>query len=115
MLRQNPVLAMLLLAASAHANAAPPCAIAGERVQWAADACMLELQTDDEIAAGDCIAAELARPYADDCTAKAALKRAMCERIAARDGIAVGACVDDPGFMGQTVRNGGVGAAGTRQ
>ncbi|OGA17781.1 MAG: hypothetical protein A3I63_09950 [Betaproteobacteria bacterium RIFCSPLOWO2_02_FULL_66_14] len=71
---------------------------------------MLTLQTDDEIAAGDCIAREIEIASKDACRAKLQHKRAMCEFVIARDGDGtIERCVADRGFAGSTVRNGGVG------
>jgi hypothetical protein len=87
------------------------CPIDGEVVQWAADYCMLALETDDEIAASDCIATELQREYASACAAKQQLKFAQCE-LAISKGLRSGTpaqCAQDPDFAGNTVRNQGVG------
>lgn len=86
------------------------CPIQGELMHWIADWCMLTLGTDDEIAAGDCIARELEVASKDACKAKLQFKSAMCGVVIARDGSGtVERCVADRGFAGGTVRNGGVG------
>ena len=98
--------------AGGRARAAPACEVEGERVQWAADVCMLQLQTDDEIAASDCLAAEGKRRFADDCVAKRHYKRRLCA-LSIGHGLRAGelaACVADPAFKGRTVASGGVGA-----
>jgi len=98
---------MLCMAAPAYAA----CTIPGERVHWIADYCMATLSTDDEIAAGDCIARELARSKAlADCPAVTHYKRAMCTlAVQRRRTGSVAACVADLGFVGSTVRDSGVG------
>lgn len=72
---------------------------------------MSQLETDDEIAAGACIDAELDRAFTTDCAAKLHYKKAMCERAILhnyrRDGI--DSCLADQGLVGSTVRKGGVG------
>ena len=109
------VLAVAALAtalAAGAAGAAPSCEIEGEPVQWAADVCMLQLQTDDEIAASDCLAAEGTRRFVDDCAAKRHYKRRLCA-LSIRQGERAGelaACVADPTFKRRTVAAGGVGA-----
>ncbi|MBC8023851.1 MAG: hypothetical protein H7Y14_12065 [Burkholderiales bacterium] len=103
-------IAVACMAFTAYANA-QPCKLPGERIQWAADYCMARLETDDEIAAGECIGEEMGRKFKDACAAKVHAKTAMCRLAIARgqrhDG--VDACVRDPAFVGSTVRNGGVG------
>lgn len=105
--------ALAAILAVAPVRAAPACEIEGEPVQWAADVCMLELQTDDEIAASDCLATEAKRRFADDCAARRHYKRRLCA-LSIREGARAGdlaACVADPAFKGRTVAAGGVGAA----
>jgi hypothetical protein len=87
------------------------CPVQGELVHWIADYCMLTLETDDEIAASDCIAKELAIASKDKCDAKLHYKSSMCRIVVARDGSGtIEQCVADRSFVGSTVRNGGVGA-----
>jgi hypothetical protein len=114
--RSARVAAWLALAALLHvgaSSAAEPagCRIAGDKVHWVADYCMARLETDDEIAAGACIDAELGKAFSSDCAAKVHYKTALCEAALSRsdrkDGIE--ACLADPAFAGSTVRNGGVG------
>jgi hypothetical protein len=105
-------LAALLALAGARAFAQPaPCAVPGEPVQWVADWCMATLQTDDEIAASDCIARHPVSAFASGCAAKRHFKRELCRVLrgpqAGAD--ALRACVADPQVMGRTVREGGVG------
>ena len=100
-----------LLALPAFAAGPGRCAIPGERIHWIADYCMAKLETDDEIAAGDCIGAELKRAPKGACAAKRKYKRALCE-LSIRHGHVgngVEACLKDRAFMGSTVRNGGIG------
>ncbi len=100
-----------LLAGPGVAIAAAQCPIPGEKIHWIADFCMAKLETDDEIAAGDCIGAELERAPRDACAAKRKYKRALCE-LSIKNGHLkpdVRACLADPAFAGSTVRNGGVG------
>lgn len=88
-----------------------PCSIKGEVIQWAADYCMAMLETDDEIAASDCIDTELQRPFRNSCAAKQHFKGALCA-LAIRRGVQSGPrqkCMNDPGFQGRTVQNEGVG------
>lgn len=87
------------------------CPVRGEVIQWIADYCMLEAQTDDEIAVSDCIAQQLATTFTDDCAARMHFKRAMCRLsgAGAAPRTSVDACVADADFMGRTVRHGGVG------
>ena len=96
------------LAAEPKAVVCPP----GETTQWIADYCMARIGTDDEIAASDCISQQSQLMFRSSCTAKLHFKKALCEvlvKARTRSG-AIDACVNDPGFMGNTVRNGGVGA-----
>lgn len=102
------LLALSVLASSpSHAAACP---LPGEVVQWIADYCMQTLQTDDEIAASDCIGQQLARPFADDCAARQHYKAELCaQAVAGEGGRSVADCLADPDFLGPTMRNGGVG------
>jgi hypothetical protein len=106
-------LAALLAIAGApsFAQPAPPCAVPGEPVHWVADWCMATLQTDDEIAASDCIARHPVSAFASGCAAKLHFKRELCRLLRGAQATpeALQACVDDPQVMGRTVREGGVG------
>jgi hypothetical protein len=88
-----------------------PCAIEGERIHWIADYCMAELETDDEIAAMDCIKEELKRIFPDECAAKQYYKHALCERVLSHGHVAgdLQSCLDDKHFSGSAVRHRGVG------
>lgn len=98
------------LAASAAAGAATDCP-EGEPVQWAADYCMLTMETDDEIAISDCLEAQRQVSFPGDCARKLHHKKRMCEimvRSGTRDGT-VEDCVGDVRFKGPVVERGGVG------
>lgn len=93
------------------ASASPPeaCPIAGELAHWQADYCLFRTETDDIIAAGPCLERESNVRFRNSCDGKLHYKRALCE-------LAIGAgqrpgpiegCVEDPVFMGTTVRHGG--------
>ena len=107
----RPLALLALLAAPATAPGAAGCSIPGEKIHWIADYCMAKLETDDEIAAGDCIGTELERAPKDACAAKRKYKRALCELSIRRGHVKSGVerCLGDRAFMGSTVRNGGVG------
>lgn len=99
-----------LMVIPASAGAASRC-LPGEKIQWIADYCMASLETDDEIAAGECISGHLKRKFADDCAAKKQFKLEMC-RLARKRGQrhdSLAACIADARFAGSTVRNEGVG------
>ncbi len=100
------------LSAAAPASAQPrECPVEGIKIHWIADYCMANLETDDEIAASDCIGDELKRAFKNDCAAKLYYKRAMCRKSIStkqRDG-SIGSCIADKDFRGSTVRNKGVG------
>lgn len=99
-------------AATGADDKASICPVQGETIHWIADYCMATIGTDDEIAASDCISGQGGIRFRSDCAARMHFKRALCELSVERrtyDGT-VKACTDDPGFVGETVRNGGVGA-----
>lgn len=101
----------LLMDAYVQAAEIDSCPVQGETIQWIADYCMFRLETDDEIAVGDCIADEIKTSFKSDCVAKAHYKRALCEltiRAEASQG-PIERCLADGSFMGSTVRSGGVG------
>ena len=105
-----PVDALLLLFTAAAA--APVCpAAAGEPIQWIADYCMLKNETDDEVAASECIEQEQQLTFKSACLSNLHYKSAMCE-ILIRTGTrtdTVNQCVQDKSFRGRTVENGGAG------
>lgn len=97
---------------SGGAGAAAQCTAYGAPIQWAADYCMLKMETDDEIAVADCLEEEIAKLIDDDCASKLHFKRNMCE-LMIRNGTRPGTvdqCVKDSTFKGRTVEAGGVGA-----
>ena len=106
------VTALLVSAQAVTEESLPTCSVQGAVIQWAADYCMLKLETDDEIAADECIGEQIKATFPSECAAKIHFKRAMCGLVIARDGSrgTVEQCVKDPAFMGRTVRNGGVGS-----
>ena len=102
------LLAAMLIGTSASAA---ECRVPGDRIHWIADYCMAQLKTDDEIPASACISKQSKRRFANDCAAKIYYKRQMCRLSVdrkARKG-SVQSCEADSGFIGRTVRNGGVG------
>jgi hypothetical protein len=109
--RLAALLALSAATGAALAQAAEPCPVQGEAVQWVADWCMATLQTDDEIAASDCIALHPVSSFASACAAKVHFKLELCRLSGAPQAApeALQACVDDPRVMGRTVREGGVG------
>jgi hypothetical protein len=109
--RTFAAVAVLLAGAIGSARAAASaCPVEGELVQWIADYCMSKLETDDEIAASDCIAKELQGKRGSACAAKQHFKRTLCELAVARAHVSsVEQCVADRSFAGSTVRQGGVG------
>lgn len=102
-----------LIVSVAAAGEAPPdaCKLRGEVIQWVADYCMLKMQTDDEIAVSDCIAENHDKAFPNACAAKVHYKEAMCRLVAATGNSApdLDRCLLDPGFMGRTVKQNGVG------
>jgi hypothetical protein len=91
--------------------ATAPCSAQGEPIQWIADYCMLKMETDDEIAASDCIEQERKKSFPDGCASNLHFKKGMCERMI-RNGTRAGTveeCMKDPTFKGRTVEAGGVG------
>lgn len=87
------------------------CSVEGELVHWIADYCMLEAETDDEIAVSQCINKQSRAAFRTTCFARLHFKRAMCTLVVAR-GTKKGPveqCMEDPNFMGYTVKNKGVG------
>ena len=106
----RPLAIAALVLASGVARAAP-CPVPGEAIHWVADWCMARLQTDDEIAASDCIEQEQQLKFKSACLSNLHYKTAMCE-ILVRAGTrsdTVNQCVQDKTFKGRTVQNGGVG------
>lgn len=96
------------------AESSPPCSLTGEVIQWAADFCMFKLETDDEIPASECIDEQIKIAFTDDCAAKMHFKLALCGLFVTRDPSrgTIEQCMEDPNFMGRTVRDGGVGPRG---
>lgn len=85
------------------------CAVGGEAIQWQADFCLFESETDDIIAAQPCMDRESLAHSKDGCTKKQHYKLALCKLLVER-GVRAGSvegCVNDPSFSGPTVRSGG--------
>ena len=100
----------LMAVVGMYVASAAACPVPGERMHWLADYCMAELQTDDEIAASDCIGEQLEISHENDCAAKIYYKTLMCRTALTRGHIAsVERCLADDAYVGSTVRNGGVG------
>jgi len=102
--------ALWLIACPAFAHAQAACPAPGEPVQWIADYCMLEMQTDDEIAVSGCLEEQSRLRFASACESNTHFKKLMCEqaiRSRARSGT-VADCVRDADFKGRTVEHGGV-------
>lgn len=105
-------LAAVLAVLATDGDAMVSCAAPGAPIQWAADYCMLRMETDDEIAVSECIDEQRRVRFANDCAANLHFKARMCE-LMIRNGTRAGSlelCIDDPTFKGSTVRSGGVGA-----
>ena len=103
--------ALAFLTGASFANATGPCLAPGEPIQWLADYCMLKMETDDEIAASGCMEQERKRVFPNSCASNTHFKQRMCE-VMIQSGTEAGTlerCMNDPTFMGRTVRNGGVG------
>lgn len=101
----------IAILAGGSACASPPvaCPVPGNLQHWQADFCMAGIGTDDVIVAGPCLERESQVRFRSACDGKLRYKRAMCEsavRTGAYSG-SVGGCVEDPLFVGPTVRNGG--------
>jgi len=103
-------LALAIGVSSVRAESAH-CAAPGEPVQWAADYCMLKMETDDEIAVSGCIEEERNKRFPSACASNLHFKRNMCELVV-RHGTRPGTvdqCVKDPTFKGRVVAAGEVG------
>lgn len=100
-----------LCAGAAGAAQSSRCTVPGDSIHWIADYCMASLETDDEIAAGECIGRETRRSFKTACAANTHYKKALCELSISR-GHRPGSlerCLADRRFIGRTVRNRGVG------
>lgn len=88
----------------------PPCALRGRAVQWIGDYCLFREQTDDLVAAGDCIAEEQTRAAGmEECRVATRYKSELC-KLHLSAGIRPGTlaeCVNDAGFSGNIVRSDG--------
>lgn len=103
------VFAFIALSQVARAEE-PICPVPGEAVQWIADYCLALTETDDLIAADPCIDKETASlGEADACAVKTRYKARLCRLLVASDARpgTVAACVSDPSFSGNIVRNNG--------
>lgn len=111
MVRVFLVLLIVGVPAAAVAGEAP-CAIPGALLHWQADYCMARSATDDFLHADvqACFEAELGKPHANECAAKAEYKKGLCEQVARWPPYngSIAACIADPAFAGRTVREGGV-------
>jgi hypothetical protein len=111
MIRFVPSILCAILTGSTGAMAADAACPPGELMHWIADYCMAEVGTDDEIVVSDCINRESTATFADRCVAALHYKREMCKTAISRT-LRSGTeteCMDDPTFVGHTVKNGGPG------
>ena len=97
------------VSASAMAETPVQCSIPGDALHWQADYCLYVVGTDDIIAAGPCLERESKILFRSRCNEKFHYKRAICELIIKSGGRSgtIDNCVQDPTFVGPTVRNGG--------
>jgi hypothetical protein len=110
-MRQSLYLLGIAIFAGGSASASPPatCPIPGDLQHWQADYCMAQIGTDDIIAAGTCLERESQIRFRSPCNGKFHYKQAMC-KLSVHAGSYSGSvdkCVEDPLFIGPTVRNGG--------
>lgn len=106
----RPAAAVLVVAALLPSARAAACELPGAAIHWVADYCMSSLQTDDEIAASDCINKEWSRRGSDACAAKRWAKTGLCRLARQRGTVSdVQRCLADPSFVGPTVKGGGIG------
>jgi hypothetical protein len=111
MTRRVTFVTVTLATAMSMAHGKLPCPAPGEPIHWRADYCMLQMETDDEIAVSGCIEKEGRRRFATACAANTHFKKRMCAMMI-RNGTKAGttdSCVQDRDFKGTTVRNHGVG------
>src|SRR5690554_6903047 len=99
--------AACIFSGSTHASAGS-CPIPGELAHWRADFCLAEAGTDDVVAVSACLERELQIRFRSPCNGKYRYKGAMC-KLAVEAGSYSGtarSCVEDPLFVGPTVRSG---------
>ena len=106
-------LAVAVLATSSAGQAAPPCEIKGPAMHWAYDACMGRYETDDSLHPGVMACADRAQRLIrakGGCKAKRIFKEQMCLllQLPADRRSSQQACMQDPGVVGSTVKNGGL-------
>ena len=85
------------------------CEIRGEAIQWQADYCMLESQTDDLIAAQPCMDRESRTRRGEECARRRYYKREWCRGLVANGAMqrSYAECIADPELVGPTVRGAG--------
>ena len=85
------------------------CEIPGEAIQWQADYCLLETQTDDIVAAQPCMDRESRTRHGEECARRRYYKREWCRGLAANGTMqrSYAECIADPELVGPTVRGGG--------
>lgn len=90
---------------------AEDCQVKGPKIQWLADYCMYQLDTDDVLEIEACMNDDAKNDYQDDCAAKIKYKRKMCKIAIEEEEIdmRVQECLNDESFMGATVKKGGIG------
>ena len=87
-------------------EADPDCEIPGEAIQWQADYCMMETQTDDIIAAQPCMDRESSTRRGEECARRRFYKREWCRGLVANGAMqrSYAECIADPELAGPTVR-----------
>lgn len=110
MMLRTVVISTTIAVYASIGHAAEKCSLSGSGYQWLADYCLLKIETDDLIAAQDCMDAESKNAFSSECEQKRYYKKLMCH-LSITKGVYVGteqSCIDDPSFMGNVVRNNGL-------
>jgi hypothetical protein len=86
----------------------PDCEIPGEAIQWQADFCMAAMQTDDVVAADECMRIESRTWHGEQCARKRHYKQEWCRELVTSGAMprSLAECIADPEAAGRTVRGG---------
>jgi len=84
------------------------CEIPGESIQWQGDYCLMAMQTDDLVAADDCMRIESRRWYGEECARRRHFKQEWCRGVVDNGSMprTLAECIADPSVGGRIVKDG---------
>ena len=82
------------------------CEIIGSSIQWQGDYCLMAMQTDDIVAADDCMRIESRTFHGEECARRRYFKQEWCRGVVDNGSLprTLAECIADPAAGGATVQ-----------